>query len=46
MKKTNIWKIIYTIISVFMVINNIYLLINIKGLNGIENTLRLVSALK
>ena len=31
--------------SVLMVINNIYLLINIKGLNGIENTLRLVGSI-
>nr|MBP3259371.1 LCP family protein [Bacilli bacterium] len=43
--KKNIWKIIYTIFSVLMVINNIYLLINIKGLNGIENTLRLVGSI-
>ena len=43
--KKNIWKIIYTIMSVLMVINNIYLLINIKGLNGIENTLRLVGSI-
>ncbi len=43
--KKNIWKIIYTILSILMVINNIYLLINIKGLNGIENTLRLVGSI-
>ena len=43
--KKNIWKIIYTIISVLMIINNVYLLINIKGLTGIENTLRLVGSI-
>ena len=44
-KKLKIWKIIFAIISIALLLNNIYLLINIKGLHNIENTLRLVGSI-
>ncbi len=45
MKKIGVWKIIFIIISLLVIINNVYLLINIKGLHSIENTLRLVGSI-
>lgn len=42
--KKKIWFFIFAIIIVGLVINNVYLLINIAGLHGIENALRLIGS--
>ena len=44
-KKLNIWIIIFIIISIVLFLNNAYLLLNIKELHNIENTLRLVGSI-
>ena len=45
MKKKNIWKIIFIIISILTTLNNLYLILNIAKLHAIENVLRLVFVL-
>ena len=41
-RKKNFVKILFTILSIILLVNNIYLLINIKALHNIENIIRLV----
>ena len=43
--RKKVLSIIFIIFMVLMTLNNIYMLINIKGLYSIENTLRLVAAI-
>ena len=44
-RKINIVKILFVILSIILIANNIYLLINIKGLHNIENMIRLVASI-